>query len=95
MWLGGAALTEVVFAVLYALSILGWAWAVAPISRRAALATALVLLLAPPYAGPLPRGVERPGLRVRPRLVGGSGRPGLDDRRDVVARRRWASASRC
>ena len=27
MWLGGARLTEVAFAFLYALSILGWAWA--------------------------------------------------------------------
>ena len=51
MWLGGARLTEVVFAVLYALSILGWAWAVVPISRRVALATALVLLVTPTYAG--------------------------------------------
>ena len=51
MWLGGAGLTEVVFAALYALSLLGWAWAVAPISRSAALATALVLLVAAPYAG--------------------------------------------
>jgi hypothetical protein len=51
MWLGGARLTEIVFAVLYALSILGWAWAVTPISRRAALASALVLLVTPTYAG--------------------------------------------
>jgi hypothetical protein len=51
MWIGGAALTEIVFAALYALSLLGWAWAVVPISRRAALATALVLLVAVPYAG--------------------------------------------
>ncbi|HEX2302391.1 MAG TPA: glycosyltransferase family 39 protein, partial [Gaiella sp.] len=51
MWLGGARLTEVAFAFLYALSILGWAWAVVPISRRAALATALVLLVTPTYAG--------------------------------------------
>ncbi|MBA2294813.1 MAG: hypothetical protein H0W16_06745 [Actinobacteria bacterium] len=51
MWLGGAALAEVVFGVLYALSILGWAWAVAPLSRAAALATALVLLVTPTYAG--------------------------------------------
>ena len=51
MWLGGAGLTEVVFAALYALSLLGWAWAVAPISRSAALATGVVLLLAAPYAG--------------------------------------------
>jgi hypothetical protein len=51
MWLGGARLTEVVFAVLYALSLLGWAWAVVPISRVAALATALVLLVTPTYAG--------------------------------------------
>ena len=36
---------------LYALSLLGWAWAVAPISRQAALATALVLLVTPTYAG--------------------------------------------
>lgn len=51
MWVGGARLTEGVFAVLYALSILGWAWAVVPISRRVALATALVLLVTPTYAG--------------------------------------------
>lgn len=51
MWIGGAGLTEVVFAFLYALSLLGWAWAVAPISRSAALATGLVLLVAVPYAG--------------------------------------------
>ena len=51
MWLGGAGLTEVVLALLYALSVLGWAWAVVPISRSAALATALVLLVAAPYAG--------------------------------------------
>lgn len=51
MWIGGARLTEVVFALLYALSILGWAWAVAPISRAAALATGLVLLVTPTYAG--------------------------------------------
>ena len=51
MWVGGAALTEVVLGVLYALSLLGWAWVVAPISRRAALATGVVLLLAAPYAG--------------------------------------------
>jgi len=51
MWLGGAGLTEVVLAALYALSVLGWAWAVAPISRSAALATGVVLLLAAPYAG--------------------------------------------
>ncbi len=51
MWLGGARLTEVVFAVLYALSILGWAWAIVPISRAAAVATALVLLVTPTYAG--------------------------------------------
>ncbi len=51
MWVGGAHLTEAVFAVLYALAILGWAWAVVPISRRAALATGVVLLLAVPYAG--------------------------------------------
>ena len=51
MWVGGATLAEIVFGVLYALSILGWAWAVAPISRAAALATALVLLVTPTYAG--------------------------------------------
>ena len=51
MWVGGARLTEVVFAILYALSLLGWAWAVAPIARSAALATGLVLLVAVPYAG--------------------------------------------
>ena len=51
MWAGGARLTEVAFACMYALSILGWAWAVAPISRRAALATALALLVTPTYAG--------------------------------------------
>ncbi len=51
MWLGGARLTEVVFAFLYALSLLGWAWAVVPISRTAALAVALVLLVTPTYAG--------------------------------------------
>jgi hypothetical protein len=51
MWLGGAHLTEVVFALLYALSLLGWVWAVVPISRAAALATALVLLVTPTYAG--------------------------------------------
>ena len=51
MWVGGAALTEVVLGVLYALSLLAWAWAVVPISRRAALATGVVLLLAAPYAG--------------------------------------------
>jgi hypothetical protein len=51
MWVGGAHLTEVVFALLYALSLLGWAWAVVPISRAAALATALVLLVTPTYAG--------------------------------------------
>jgi hypothetical protein len=51
MWVGGARLTEIVFACLYALSILGWAWAVAPISRTVALATTLVLLITPTYAG--------------------------------------------
>ena len=51
MWLGGAQLTEVVFAVLYALSLLGWAWTVVPLSRSAALATAIVLLVTPTYAG--------------------------------------------
>jgi len=51
MWLGGAQLTEVVFALLYALSVLGWAWAIVPLSRAAALATALVLLVTPTYAG--------------------------------------------
>jgi hypothetical protein len=51
MWLGGARLTELVFGCMYALSILGWAWAVAPISGRVALATALVLLVTPTYAG--------------------------------------------
>jgi hypothetical protein len=51
MWIGGAGLTELVFGVLYALSVLGWAWAVVPLSRSAALTTALVLLLAAPYAG--------------------------------------------
>ena len=47
----GARLTEVVFGCLYALALLGWAWAVVPISREAALATALVLLVTPTYAG--------------------------------------------
>jgi hypothetical protein len=51
MWLGGARLTEVVFAALYALALLGWSWAVVPVSRQAALATALVLLVTPTYAG--------------------------------------------
>ena len=51
MWAGGARLTEVVFALLYALALLGWAWAVVPISRQAALATALILLITPTYAG--------------------------------------------
>jgi hypothetical protein len=51
MWIGGAHLTEAAFALLYALSILGWAWAVAPISRSAAVATACVLLVTPTYAG--------------------------------------------
>jgi hypothetical protein len=51
MWLGGARLTEAVFGFLYALSLLGWAWAVVPISRRAALATGLALLVTPTYAG--------------------------------------------
>ena len=51
MLAGGARLTEVAFACMYALSILGWAWAVAPISRRATLATAVVLLVTPTYAG--------------------------------------------
>jgi hypothetical protein len=51
MWIGGAWLTEVVFAFLYALSILGWAWAVVPVSRRVALGVAGVLLVTPTYAG--------------------------------------------
>ena len=51
MWIGGARLTEIVFALLYALSVLGWAWAIAPISRAAALATAVVVLVTPTYAG--------------------------------------------
>jgi len=51
MWLGGARLTEIAFALLYALSILGWAWAVAPISTRVAVAAAGVLLVTPTYAG--------------------------------------------
>jgi hypothetical protein len=51
MWAGGARLTELVFALLYALALLGWAWAVVPVSRSAALATALVLLVTPTYAG--------------------------------------------
>ena len=51
MWVGGARLAEAVFALLYALALLGWAWAVVPISRSAALATALVLLVVPTYAG--------------------------------------------
>ena len=51
MWLGGARVTEVVFALLYALSLLGWAWALVPISRAAALTMALVLLVTPTYAG--------------------------------------------
>jgi hypothetical protein len=51
MWIGGARLTEIAFALLYALSILGWAWAVVPISARAAVATACVLLVTPTYAG--------------------------------------------
>ena len=50
MWIGGARLTEIVFAFLYALSILGWAWAVLPISRSVAIATACVLLVTPTYA---------------------------------------------
>jgi hypothetical protein len=51
MWIGGARLMEIAFALLYALSILGWAWAVAPISARVAVATACVLLVTPTYAG--------------------------------------------
>ena len=50
MWLGGARLTEVAFAFLYALDPrLGLGGRL--ISRRAALATALVLLVTPTYAG--------------------------------------------
>ena len=37
---------------------------------------------------PLPRRVERSGLRVSPGVVGGGGRPRLEDRVEPVARRR-------
>ena len=51
MALGGAALTEVVIGLVYAASIVGWAWAVAPLGRRVAVAMALVMLVNVPYAG--------------------------------------------
>lgn len=51
MWLGGARLTEILLAVAYAATIVAWAWAVAPLGRRVAVATGLVMLVNLPFAG--------------------------------------------
>ncbi len=51
MQIGGAALLEVVMALIYALTIVGWAWAVRPLGHRLAVATGLVMLINVPFAG--------------------------------------------
>lgn len=51
MWLGGAALLEVLMGLIYALAIVGWAWAVLPLGRRVAVAMGLVMLVNVPFAG--------------------------------------------
>jgi hypothetical protein len=51
MQIGGAALLEFVMALIYALTIVGWAWAVRPLGRRLAVATGLVMLINVPFAG--------------------------------------------
>jgi hypothetical protein len=51
MSLGGARLLEVVMAVIYAASVVGWAWAARPFGRNAAVIVAFaVLVLQIPYA---------------------------------------------
>ena len=72
MWLGGARLTEVAFAFLYALDPrLGLGGRL--ISRHAALATALVLLVTPTYAGLFHEVSSDPVFAFHRRLVGGGG----------------------
>lgn len=51
MAIGGGRLLEVAMALVYALTIVGWAWAVVPLGRRVAVATGLVMLVNAPYAG--------------------------------------------
>jgi 4-amino-4-deoxy-L-arabinose transferase-like glycosyltransferase/SAM-dependent methyltransferase len=50
MWLGGATLLEIVFCVLFAVSLVAWYLAALTFGRAAALATGLVLLAYPGYA---------------------------------------------
>lgn len=51
MAIGGGRLLEVVMALVYAATIVGWAWAVRPLGARVAVATGLVMLVNVPYAG--------------------------------------------
>jgi hypothetical protein len=51
MQVGGAALLEVVMGLIYALTIVGWAWAVRPLGSRIAVATGFVMLINVPFAG--------------------------------------------
>jgi len=50
MSIGGAQLLEVVLSLIYAATIVGWAWAARPFGRIAALVAALVALALLPYA---------------------------------------------
>ncbi len=51
MALGGARLTEIALGLLYAATVVAWAWAVVPLGRRVAAVVGLLMLVNLPFAG--------------------------------------------
>jgi hypothetical protein len=51
MALGGARLSEIVLGLLYAATVVAWAWAVVPLGKRVAAAVGLLMLVNLPFAG--------------------------------------------
>jgi hypothetical protein len=51
MALGGARLTEVLLGVLYAATVVAWAWAIVPLGKRVAVVMGVVMLVNLPFAG--------------------------------------------
>ncbi len=51
MALGGARLSEIVLGLLYATTVVAWAWAVVPLGKRVAAAVGLLMLVNLPFAG--------------------------------------------
>ena len=95
MAIGGSALLEIVFGVLFAVAVVAWSATALTFGRVPALASAVLLLVYPGLGDALPPGVERRRLRDRPRALGARARAdaAAAERRGVRRARRSASRS--